>query len=52
MKLEEVVPLGRSLWEYRRLFVLGEAELALPMVSVADGPIGFNAERRSREVAL
>jgi hypothetical protein len=50
--LEKVVPWGRSLDEYRRMFDLGEDELSLEIISCADGPASFNAElaRRGRSV--
>jgi hypothetical protein len=49
MRLEHVVPWGRSLWEYAHIFDLGEAELAsLRIVGVGDGPASFYAEMRAR----
>lgn len=44
MKLEKVVPFGRSLAEYRSMFVLSEADLDKTIVGVGDGPASFNAE--------
>lgn len=44
MQLEQVVPFGRSLDEYVRMFDLTEADLSQSILSVADGPASFNAE--------
>ncbi len=44
MKLENVVPFGRSLDEYVHMFNLTERELTLATLGVADGPASFNAE--------
>ncbi len=44
MKLENVVPFGRSLDEYVHMFNLTERELKLDLLGVADGPASFNAE--------
>ena len=44
MKLENVVPFGRSLDEYRHMFALSEADLDKAIVGVGDGPASFNAE--------
>lgn len=44
MQLEKVVPFGRSLDEYRRLFALSDQDLNKKILSVADGPASFNAE--------
>jgi hypothetical protein len=44
MKLEKVVPFGRSLDEYRHMFRLTEADLTGRILGVADGPASFNAE--------
>ena len=38
MKLEQVVPWGRSLWEYTHMFDLTGADLARTIVGVGDGP--------------
>lgn len=46
--LDQVVPWGRSFDEYRRMFALTEAELALRIVGCADGPASFNAEATRR----
>ncbi len=47
MKLETVVPFGRSLDEYRRMFGLSENDLAKKIIGVGDGPASFNAEMKS-----
>ncbi len=44
MQLERVVPFGRSLGEYVRMFALSESDLQRSILSVADGPASFNAE--------
>lgn len=44
MQLDKVVPFGRSLDEYRRIFNLSDSDLCKPILSVADGPASFNAE--------
>jgi hypothetical protein len=42
--LTEVVPWGRSLGEYQRMFALGSGDLARRIIGCADGPASFNAE--------
>ena len=44
IKLETVVPFGRSLDEYCKMFNLTPAELNLRILGVADGPASFNSE--------
>ena len=44
MQLDKVVPFGRSLDEYRRLFALSDGDLQKNVISIADGPASFNAE--------
>ncbi|MDB9517207.1 SAM-dependent methyltransferase [Roseofilum reptotaenium CS-1145] len=44
MQLDRVVPFGRSLDEYTKLFNLTESDLQKKILSVADGPASFNAE--------
>jgi hypothetical protein len=44
MKLSEVIPWGRSLDEYRRMFELTEDDFAGSILGCGDGPAGFNAE--------
>jgi len=44
MQLENVIPFGRSLDEYRQMFVLTEADLDGKILSIADGPASVNAE--------
>lgn len=43
MKLDEVVPLGRTFDEYRLMFVLTDGDTQKRILSAADGPAGFNA---------
>jgi hypothetical protein len=50
--LDEIVPWGRSFEEYRRMFVLSDADLGLRILSCADGPAGFNAESTRRDTAV
>ena len=44
MKLEKVVPFGRSLDEYIKMFKLTVADLGKRILGVGDGPASFNAE--------
>lgn len=44
MQLEKVVPFGRSLDEYRKMFNLSESDLRKNILGVGDGPASFNAE--------
>jgi hypothetical protein len=44
MKLERVVPFGRSFDEYLKMFSLSLADLQLNILGVADGPASFNCE--------
>ncbi len=44
MHLEKVVPFGRSLDEYIKMFNLTENDCHRSILSVADGPASFNAE--------
>lgn len=48
MQLDEVVPFGRSLDEYRLMFALSEADLQKAIIGVADGPASFNAEMQTK----
>jgi hypothetical protein len=53
MCLEDVVPWGRSLREYNRMFALDEADLARRRIlGCADGPASFNAEMHARGVRV
>jgi hypothetical protein len=45
---EEVVPWGRSLEEYQRMFNLTDEELGRKIVGCADGPASFNAQMAQR----
>lgn len=45
--LKSVVPWGRTLAEYQKMFDLTPAELKLKLLSVGDGPASFNAELSS-----
>lgn len=44
MQLEKVVPFGRSLDEYQRMFNLSPASLNQSILGAGDGPASFNAE--------
>jgi SAM-dependent methyltransferase len=44
IKLNEVIPWGRSFEEYRRMFALSDADLAGRILGCGDGPASFNAE--------
>lgn len=44
MKLENVVPWGRSLTEYQAMFALSEGDLQKRILGCGDGPASFNAE--------
>lgn len=44
MKLDQVVPFGRSLAEYQAMFLLSSEDLARKIIGVGDGPASFNAE--------
>ncbi|GAB3285229.1 SAM-dependent methyltransferase [Larkinella harenae] len=44
MKLDAVVPWGRTLREYRRMFNLTESDLSKRILGVGDGPASFNTE--------
>ena len=44
MKLEEIVPWGRTLAEYRSMFSLSETDLNTNILGCGDGPASFNAE--------
>jgi SAM-dependent methyltransferase len=47
-ELNQIVPWGRSFDEYRRMFNLGEKELAGRILGCGDGPASFNAEAARR----
>ena len=42
--LNQIVPLGRSFDEYRRMFALSDVDLRGKILGCADGPASFNAE--------
>jgi hypothetical protein len=44
MKLNEVIPWGRSFDEYRRMFALADEDLSGTVLGCGDGPASFNAE--------
>lgn len=49
MKLEKVVPFGRSLDEYIKMFALSEVDLQKRILGVGDGPASFNAQATEME---
>lgn len=44
LKLEQIVPWGRSFEEYTQMFDLGPEDLQVNILDVAGGPASFNAE--------
>lgn len=44
VKLEKVVPFGRTLDEYIKIFDLSESDLSKRILGVGDGPASFNAQ--------
>ncbi|MBD2203930.1 SAM-dependent methyltransferase [Calothrix sp. FACHB-1219] len=44
MKLDNVVPWGRTLEEYKLMFALSDADLKKSILGCGDGPASFNAE--------
>jgi hypothetical protein len=44
MKLETVVPWGRSLAEYQAMFALSDQDLTRNILGIGDGPASFNTE--------
>jgi hypothetical protein len=44
MTLDQIVPWGRSLEEYRLMFALSERDQAAAILGCGDGPASFNAE--------
>jgi hypothetical protein len=52
IRLNEVIPWGRSFEEYRRMFALSDADLAGRILGCGDGPASFNAEATARGHAV
>ena len=48
VKLDSIVPWGRSFDEYVRMFALTDADLARSILDCAAGPSSFNAEMQTR----
>ena len=46
--LHEVVPWGRTMDEYQRMFALGESDLSKRILGCGDGPASFNVEWSNR----
>jgi hypothetical protein len=49
MKLDTVVPFGRSLDEYTKMFSLTTTDLSQRILGVGDGPASFNAEATQQQ---
>ena len=43
LKLDTVIPYGRSMDEYKTMFALSDADLQRQIVGIGDGPASFNA---------
>lgn len=52
VKLESVVPFGRSLDEYQKIFNLSEEDLSKNILGVGDGPASFNVGMLKRGYAV
>jgi hypothetical protein len=52
IRLNEVIPWGRSFEEYRRMFALSDADLAGRILGCGDGPASFNAEATALGLAV
>jgi hypothetical protein len=48
MKLDKVVPFGRSLNEYQCMFNLSASDLNKKFIGIGDGPASFNAEMNEK----
>lgn len=48
IKLNEIIPWGRSFEEYRHMFMLSDTDLAGRILGCGDGPASFNAEATAR----
>jgi hypothetical protein len=44
MKLDDVIPWGRSFKEYERMFDLGKDDLSIRILGCGDGPASFNSQ--------
>lgn len=49
MQLNEIVPWGRNLAEYKLMFDLSEADLQSKILGCGDGPASFNAEMTAQK---
>jgi hypothetical protein len=52
IRLEQVIPWGRSFDEYRRMFDLSDEDLKGRILGCADGPASFNSEATERGVSV
>ncbi|WP_284451262.1 class I SAM-dependent methyltransferase [Methylophaga thalassica] len=48
MKLDKVVPWGRNLLEYQRMFLLSDDDFQQSILGCGDGPASFNVEARQK----
>jgi hypothetical protein len=44
MELKSIIPMGRSLIDYRDMFALSDADLRMEILGCGDGPASFNAQ--------
>lgn len=52
MKLDTIVPFGRSLDEYIQMFTLTASDLGQRILGIGDGPASFNAEATQRGIQV
>jgi len=50
LKLENIVPWGRNLEEYQKMFLLTSANLKSKILGCGDGPSSFNQELKLKEI--
>ncbi|OWK36296.1 SAM-dependent methyltransferase [Fimbriiglobus ruber] len=52
MKVDEIIPWGRTFDEYQRIFALSDTDLAGRILGCGDGPASFNAEATAAGYAV
>jgi len=52
MELEDIVPWGRNLAEYQRMFALDDVALSGSILGCGDGPASFNAEATRKGIRV
>jgi SAM-dependent methyltransferase len=52
VKLDQVVPFGRTFDEYTKIFNLSEADLKKSILGIGDGPASFNAEATQKGIRV